>query len=80
MKRIQRSIAAGLAWAVAFCAFAASAPTDVHPGFNLFSPKQDVELGWIRNIMRAASLDGMLSAAPAGPAGWPRSPRGCLRC
>ena len=46
MKRIQRSIGAGLAWALAFCALAASvAPTDVHPGFNLFSPKQDVELG-----------------------------------
>ena len=46
MKRIQKTIGAGLAWALAFCALAASvAPTDVHPGFHLFSPKQDVELG-----------------------------------
>ena len=33
-----------------------------------FLQKQDVELGWIRNVMRDASLDGMLQPAPAGPA------------
>ena len=31
-----------------------------------FLQKQDVQLGWIRNIMRAASLDGMLSPVNAG--------------
>lgn len=33
-----------------------------------FLQKQDVELGWIRNVMRAASVEGMLLPAPAGPA------------
>jgi hypothetical protein len=42
-----------------------STPSFAHDNFL---QKQDVELGWIRNIMRAASLDGMLSQAPAGAA------------
>lgn len=33
-----------------------------------FLQKQDVELGWIRNVMRAASLDGMLWPVPAAAA------------
>ena len=33
-----------------------------------FLQKQDTELGWIRNVMRGASLDGMLVAAPASDA------------
>lgn len=33
-----------------------------------FLQKQDTELGWIRNVMRGASLDGMLVEAPAGEA------------
>jgi hypothetical protein len=33
-----------------------------------FLQKQDVELGWIRNIMRAASLDGILKPIHSGPA------------
>jgi len=33
-----------------------------------FLQKQDTELGWIRNVMRGASLDGMLAPAPAGEA------------
>ena len=44
MPRISRNIIAGLVFAIAFAAVAA-APTDVHPGFNLFTPQQDVELG-----------------------------------
>ena len=32
-----------------------------------FLQKQDVELGWIRNVMRGASLDGMLVPVIAGP-------------
>ena len=32
-----------------------------------FLQKQDVELGWIRNVMRGASLDGMLHPAATGP-------------
>jgi hypothetical protein len=40
-----------------------STPSFAHDNFL---QKQDVELGWIRNIMRAASLDGMLRVAPAG--------------
>lgn len=42
----------------------------VEPGTPAFAhdnflQKQDVELGWIRNVMRGASLDGMLVAAIA---------------
>lgn len=33
-----------------------------------FLQKQDVELGWIRNVMRAASLDGMLVPVQSGSA------------
>lgn len=33
-----------------------------------FLQKQDVELGWIRNVMRGASLDGMLAPAVADAA------------
>lgn len=32
-----------------------------------FLQKQDVELGWIRNVMRGASLDGLRMPAKAGP-------------
>ena len=32
-----------------------------------FLQKQDVELGWIRNVMRGASLDGLRMPAQAGP-------------
>ena len=32
-----------------------------------FLQKQDVELGWIRNVMRGASLDGILHPAATGP-------------
>ncbi|MDR7134742.1 hypothetical protein J2X06_001951 [Lysobacter niastensis] len=32
-----------------------------------FLQKQDVELGWIRNVMRGASLDGLRIPAQAGP-------------
>ena len=32
-----------------------------------FMQKQDVELGWIRNVMRGASLDGMLVPAATDP-------------
>ena len=42
-----------------------STPSFAHDNFL---QKQDVELGWIRNIMRAASLDGMLTPAHSGPA------------
>lgn len=46
MPRISRNILAGLALiAAAALAAVAAAPTDVHPGFNLFTPQQDVELG-----------------------------------
>jgi hypothetical protein len=38
-------------------------PTFAHDNFL---QKQDVELGWIRNVMRGASLDGMLVTTPAG--------------
>lgn len=31
-----------------------------------FLQKQDVELGWIRDVMRGASLDGMLAPLPPG--------------
>lgn len=33
-----------------------------------FLQKQDVELGWIRNVMRGASLEGILKAAPGDEA------------
>lgn len=33
-----------------------------------FLQKQDVELGWIRNVMRGASLEGMLLIAPSDDA------------
>jgi hypothetical protein len=33
-----------------------------------FLQKQDIELGWIRNVMRGASLDGMLHARSIGAA------------
>ncbi len=33
-----------------------------------FLQKQDVELGWIRNLMRGASLEGILRAAPGDEA------------
>ncbi|HRO27457.1 MAG TPA: hypothetical protein PLD19_08480 [Luteimonas sp.] len=33
-----------------------------------FLQKQDTELGWIRNVMRGASVDGMLVAAPVDEA------------
>lgn len=33
-----------------------------------FMQEQDVELGWIRNVMRGASLEGLLLRLPAGPA------------
>ena len=36
-------------------------PTFAHDNFL---QKQDVELGWIRNVMRGASLDGMLVPVP----------------
>lgn len=32
-----------------------------------FLQKQDVELGWIRNVMRGASLDGLLAPVAADP-------------
>ena len=32
-----------------------------------FMQKQDVELGWIRNVMRSASLEGLLDPAATGP-------------
>ena len=44
---------------------------DLHsPAFahDNFMQKQDVELGWIRNVMRSASLEGLLVPAPAGAA------------
>jgi hypothetical protein len=41
-----------------------SSPSFAHDNFL---QKQDVELGWIRNVMRGASLDGILEPAPAGP-------------
>jgi beta-barrel assembly-enhancing protease len=44
MPRISRHICAGLVFAVALATFAV-APTAVSPGFNLFTPKQDVEIG-----------------------------------
>jgi len=42
-----------------------SRPSFAHDNFL---QKQDVELGWIRNVMRGASLEGMLIPSPAGPA------------
>ncbi|HMB43987.1 MAG TPA: DUF4231 domain-containing protein [Luteimonas sp.] len=42
-----------------------SSPSFAHDNFL---QKQDVELGWIRNVMRGASLDGILKPTPAGPA------------
>ncbi len=33
-----------------------------------FMQEQDLELGWIRNVMRAASLEGLLVAVADGPA------------
>lgn len=39
-------------------------PTFAHDNFL---QKQDVELGWIRNVMRGASLDGMRVPARSGP-------------
>ena len=44
MPRISKLVCAGLVFDVAFAAFAV-APTAVNPGFNLFTPKQDVEIG-----------------------------------
>ncbi|KGM53309.1 hypothetical protein N800_07920 [Lysobacter daejeonensis GH1-9] len=41
-----------------------STPTFAHDNFL---QKQDVELGWIRNVMRGASLDGMRVPARTGP-------------
>lgn len=41
-----------------------SSPSFAHDNFL---QKQDVELGWIRNIMRTASLDGMLETTTTGP-------------
>ena len=43
----------------------------VVPGTSTFAhdnflQKQDVELGWIRNVMRGARLDGLLQPLPAG--------------
>lgn len=43
----------------------------VLPGTSAFAhdnflQKQDVQLGWIRNVMRGASVDGMLAPMPAG--------------
>ena len=43
----------------------------VLPGTSAFAhdnflQKQDVQLGWIRNVMRGASVDGMLVPSPAG--------------
>ncbi|MDB6163420.1 MAG: hypothetical protein JWL98_852, partial [Xanthomonadaceae bacterium] len=40
------------------------------PAFALdnFLQKQDVELGWIRNVMRGASLDGILQPTIVSPA------------
>jgi hypothetical protein len=40
-----------------------SRPSFAHDNFL---QKQDIELGWIRNVMRAASLDGMLTPLDAG--------------
>ena len=34
-----------------------------------FLQKQDIELGWIRNVMRGASLEGLLVPVPADEAG-----------
>jgi hypothetical protein len=42
-----------------------SSPSFAHDNFL---QKQDVELGWIRNVMRGASLDGILKPTTAGPA------------
>ena len=42
-----------------------STPSFAHDNFL---QKQDVELGWIRNVMRAASLDGMLVPVQTGSA------------
>lgn len=33
-----------------------------------FIQEQDLELGWIRNVMRAANVEGLLAPADAGPA------------
>jgi hypothetical protein len=41
-----------------------SSPSFAHDNFL---QKQDVELGWIRNVMRGASLDGILKPAATGP-------------
>ena len=41
-----------------------SSPSFAHDNFL---QKQDVELGWIRNVMRGANLDGILKPTPAGP-------------
>ena len=41
-----------------------SSPSFAHDNFL---QKQDIELGWIRNVMRGASLDGMLQPLVAGP-------------
>jgi hypothetical protein len=35
--------------------------------FDNFLQKQDVELGWIRNVMRGAALESALDAAPPAP-------------
>ncbi|WP_159015651.1 DUF4231 domain-containing protein [Cognatiluteimonas profundi] len=42
-----------------------SSPSFAHDNFL---QKQDVELGWIRNVMRGASLDGILKPTATGPA------------
>jgi hypothetical protein len=42
-----------------------STPSFAHDNFL---QKQDVELGWIRNVMRGANLDGMLHPTVVGPA------------
>jgi hypothetical protein len=42
----------------------ASTPSFAHDNFL---QKQDVELGWIRNVMRGASLDGILVPVNSGP-------------
>lgn len=40
---------------------------DAEFGRDNFLQKQDVELGWIRNVMRGAAIEGALEARPARP-------------
>jgi len=40
---------------------------DAEFGRDNFLQKQDVELGWIRNVMRGAALEGALEARPSRP-------------